>query len=154
MSVNAIDGTLEAANVKRRVRNISVYDSLVIRRDGGGEERLGKTMISNKVADALEPGMRGRFYTYASIDHKGMHGVRTADGKAAYDFPQNNEKIAIVVFVVNAIWLIGGILLDGGVRLFPLALIALSVVIYPLYRKTRIEAQRQFEADSSLKIPA
>jgi hypothetical protein len=152
MSVSAIVGTLEAANLKRRVRNISIYDSLVIRRDGGGEERLGKTIISNKVADLLQPGTRGRFYSYASIDHKGMHGVRTADGKAAYDFPQNNEKISIVVFVVNAIWLIGGVLLDGGVRLLPLALIALSAVIYPLYRKTRMEALRQFEADSSATI--
>lgn len=154
MSVTAIDGTLEAASLKRKVRNISIYDSIVIRRDGGGEERLGKTMVSNPVADLLEPGTRGRFYTYASIDHKGMHGVRTADGKAAYDFPQNNEKIAIFVFVVNAIWLIGGVLLDGGVRLFPLALTALAVVIYPLYRKTRMEALRQFEADASAKIGA
>ena len=154
MSVTAIDGTLEAANLKRKVRNVSIYNSLVIRRDGGGEERLGKTVVANPVAEALQPGTRGRFYTYSSIDHKGVHGVRTADGKAVYDFPQNNEKIAIFVFVVNAIWLIGGVLLDGRVRFFPLALIALALVIYPLYRKTRMEALRQFEADSSMKLPA
>ena len=54
MSVAAIDGTLEAANLKRRVRNISVYDSIVIRRGDGREERLGKTMVANPVADALQ----------------------------------------------------------------------------------------------------
>ena len=154
MSVAAIDGTLEAANLKRRVRNISVYDSLVIRRDGGGEERLGKTMVSNQVADSLEPGTRGRFYTYASIDHKGMHGVRTADGKAVYDFPQNNEKIMLVVLALNLVWLVGGILYDGRARYFPLALVVLAAVVYPLYRKTRLEARRQFDADSSATIPA
>jgi hypothetical protein len=154
MSVAAIDGTLEAANLKRKVRNMSIYDSIVIRRDGGGEERLGKTVVANAVADALQPGTRGRFYTYASIDHKGLHGVRTADGKAVYDFPQNNEKLMLVVLAVSVIWLVGGILLDGGVRFFPLALVLLAVIVYPLYRKTRLESRRQFDADSSVKLPA
>ncbi|HEY5721777.1 MAG TPA: hypothetical protein VIT45_05595 [Allosphingosinicella sp.] len=153
MSVAAIDGTLEAANLKRRVRNISVYDSITIRRDGGGEERLGKTIVSNPVADALEPGTRGRFYTYASIDHKGLHGVRTAD-KAVYDFPRNNEKLMLVVLAVNLVWLVGGILYDGRARYLPLALVVLAAVVYPLYRKTRVETQRQFEADASAAIPA
>jgi hypothetical protein len=152
MSVAAIDGTLEAASLKRKVRNISVYDSIVIRRDGGGEERLGKTIVGNPVADALQPGTRGRFYTYASIDHKGMHAVRTADGKAVYDFPQNNEKLMLVVLAVNLIWLVGGILLDGRARYFPLALVVLAAIVYPLYRKTRLECRRQFDADSS--VPA
>jgi hypothetical protein len=154
MSVAAIDGTLEAANLKRKVRNMSIYDSIVIRRDGGGEERLGKTVVANAVADALQPGTRGRFYTYASIDHKGMHGVRTGDGKAVYDFPQNNEKLMLVVLAVNAIWLVGGILLDGRARYFPLALVLLAVIVYPLYRKTRLESRRQFEADSARQLPA
>ena len=154
MSVAAINGTLEAANLKRKVRNISVYDSIVIRRDDGSEERLGKTMVSNPVADALQPGTRGRFYTYASIDHKGMHGVRAADGKSVFDFPKNNETIALIVLVVNLIWLIGGVLLDGQIRLFPLALTVFGGVIYPLYRNTRMQALRQFEADSAARIPA
>lgn len=154
MSVAAIDGTLEAANLKRKVRNISVYDSIVIRRDGGGEERLGKTMVANPVADALQPGTRGRFYTYASIDHKGMHGVRTADGKAVYDFPQNNEKLMLIVLAVNLLWLVGGILLDGRARYFPLALVALAAIVYPLYRKTRLESRRQFDADAAVSLPA
>ena len=153
MSVAAIDGTLEAANLKRRVRNISVYDSIVIRRADGREERLGKTMVSNPVADALRPGTRGRFYTYASIDHKGMHGVRTADGKAVYDFPQNNEKLMLIVLAVNVIWLAGGILLDGKARWFPLALVALAAIVYPLYRKTRLESRRQFDADAGHVAP-
>ena len=148
MSVAVIDGTLEAANLKRRVRNISVYDSIVIRRDGGGEERLGKTMVSNPVADMLQPGTRGRFYTYASIDHKGMHGVRTAD-KSVYDFPQNNEKLMLIVGAINLVWLVGGVLYDGRARLLPLALVALAAIVYPLYRKTRLETRRQFEADAS-----
>ena len=152
MSVAAIYGTLESANLKRKVRNISIYDSIVIRRDGGGEERLGKTIVSNTVAETLQPGTQGRFYTYASIDHKGVHGIRTADGRSVFDFPQNNEKIMLVVLALNAVWLIGGILYDGGARLFPLALVVFAGAIYPLYRKTRLEARRQFEADGSAKI--
>lgn len=148
MPVSTIDGTVESATLKRTVRNISVYDSISFRRDDGSEHRLGKSMVPNAVAEALKPGTKGRFYLYSSIDHKGVHGVRTADGKSAYGFAQNNERIMLVVLVLNALWLAGGVAVDGQIRLFPLALVVLAVVVYPLYRKTRMESLRQFEADS------
>src|SRR5688572_5101937 len=154
MPVSTIDGTLEAAALKRRVRNISVYDSITFRRNDGTEHRLGKSVVPNEVADALKPGTKGRFYLYSSIDHKGVHGVRSADGTAAYGYAQNNERLMLIVLVLNALWLIGGILLDGQVRLFPLALVVLAVVVYPLYRKTRIESRRQFDADTGYQPPA
>ena len=148
MSVSTIDGTVEAATLKRTVRNISVFESISIRRDDGSEHRLGKSMVPNAVAEALKPGTRGRFYLYSSIDHKGVHGVRTADGRSAYGFARNNERIMLVVLVLNALWLAGGFALDGRVRFIPLALVVLALVVYPLYRKVRVESRRQFEADA------
>ena len=148
MPVSTIDGTLEAAALKRRVRNISIYDSITFRRDDGSEHRLAKSVVPNEVADALKPGTRGRFYLYSSIDHKGVHGVRSAEGVSAYGYSQTNERLMLIVLVLNALWLVGGVFLDGQVRLFPLALVVLAVVVYPLYRKTRIESRRQFDADA------
>jgi hypothetical protein len=148
MAVSTVDGTIEAAALKRRARNISIYDSITFRRDGGSEHRLGKSVVPNEVADALKPGTKGRFYLYSSIDHKGVHGVRSADGTAVHGYSQTNERLMLIVFALNALWLVGGTLLDGQVRLFPLALVVLAVVVYPLYRKTRIESRRQFDADA------
>ena len=36
--------------------------------------------------------------------------------KAVYDFPQNNEKLMLIVLALNTIWLVGGIMLDGRAR--------------------------------------
>ena len=52
--------------------------------------------MSNNVADALKPGTRGRFYLYTAIDHRGIHGVRTADGREIYGFGKQNEIISLV----------------------------------------------------------
>src|SRR5688572_24486861 len=106
MPVSTIDGTLEAAALKRRVRNISIYDNLTFRRDDGSEHRLGKSVVPNEVADALKPGTKGRFYLYSSIDHKG---VRGAGGVSAYGYARNNERLMLIVLVLNALWLIGGL---------------------------------------------
>ena len=148
MPVSTIDGIVEAAALKRRVRNISIYDSIAFRLDDGSEHWLGKSIVPNTVADVLKPGTKGRFYLYSSIDHKGVHGVRSVGGVSAYGYAQNNERLMLIVLGLNALWLVGGVFLDGQVRLFPLALAVLAVVVYPLYRKTRIESRRQFDADA------
>ena len=148
MSVSMIDGTLEAANLKRRAKSASVYDSILFRRSDGGEARLGKTIVANPVADALKPGTRGRFYLYSAIDHKGMHGLRTADGVAIHEFPGSSERLMLIVLIINLVLLVGRLGLEGKVWFLPLALVVLAGIVYPLYRKTRIESLRQFDADS------
>lgn len=148
MSVAALDGTLEAANLKRRGKSASLFDSIVVRRSDGGEERLGKTIVANVVADALRPGTIGRFYHYSAIDHKGLHGLRTAEGVAIHEFPGSSERLMLVVLIINLILLVGRLLIDGKIWFLPLGLVVLAGVVYPLYRKTRMESRHQFEADS------
>lgn len=152
MSVSIIDGTLEAANLKRRARSASVYDSIQFRRPDGREERLGKTIVANPVADALKPGTRGRFYIYSAIDHRGMHGLRTADGVAIHEFPGSSERLMLIVLIINLVLLVGRFALEGKVWFLPLALVVLTGIVYPLYRKTRIESLRQFDADGGYSV--
>jgi hypothetical protein len=148
MTVSTIEGTLEAANLKRRAKSVSVYDSILFRRADGSERRLGKTMVANAVADALQPGARGRFYLYSAIDHKGLHGLRTAAGAAIHEFPGSNERLMLVVLVINLVLLIGRFLVEGMVWFLPLGLVVMAGILYPLYRKTRTESRRQFDSDS------
>ena len=154
MSVSTIDGTLETANLKRRTRIHSVYDSIVIRRDDGGEERLAKAVVGNRIADALRPGTHGRFYLYKSIDYKGVHGIRAAGDVAVQDYPANNERLMLMVLVMSIIMVVGRVILQDVVWLLPLGLIVLAAITYPLYRKTRIEARQQFDRDSAYAAPA
>jgi len=148
MSVSIIDGTLEAAKLKRKGKSASLFDSISIRRAGGGEERLGKTIVANTVADAMQPGTRGRFYLYSAIDHKGLHGLRTADGVAIHEFPGSSERVMLIVLIINVVLLIGRFAIEGAIWFLPLGLVVLAGIVYPLYRKTRIESRRQFDGDS------
>ena len=53
----------------------------MFRLDDGSTKTWAKAVVMNNVADLLKPGTRGRFYLYTAIDHRGVHGVRTDDGR-------------------------------------------------------------------------
>jgi len=157
MAVRTIDGTLEEVELKNRRKLGSVYSRLLFRLPDGRSERVGKSVVWNNVADHLKPGKSGRFYLYGAIDHRGIHGVRTADGAEAFGFGKQNEIVAIAVLVMagltfylnmndprvtvfdDLIWIITLILLIGAGPMF-LA-----------YRHTRVQAERQFREDSGYR---
>ena len=107
MAVRTIDGTIEEVELKNRRKLGSVYSRVVFRLPDGRREEVGKSVVWNNVADHLKPGTKGRFYLYSAIDHRGIHGVRTADGAEAYGFGKQNEIVSIVVLVMAALtfWL-------------------------------------------------
>jgi hypothetical protein len=154
MGVSTLDGTLEAANLKHEGRGVSFFDSIRIRRSDGGVEDLGKTAVAPNLAELLKPGAAGRFYFYSSIDHKGLHGLRLADGASAYGFPPNNERIMLMMMVVMVAWLATGLLQDGSVRIIPVTLFAFGAIVFTLFRKTRMESRRQFDGDASFAAAA
>jgi hypothetical protein len=147
MSVSIVDGTLEAVELRRKARHLSVFNLLLIRRVDGSEQRVSKAVVAAKVAEALKPGASGRFYLYRSIDQKGVHGVRLADGTSLFDYPKLNERLMLMVLIVNCILLVGRLALEGRIWLFALALIVFAAIVYPLYRRTHMEARDQFDAD-------
>ena len=147
MAVSIVDGTLESFELKRKAPAVSIYRDLVIRHGDGGETRLRKSVSAAKVAEQLELGAKGRFYLYESIDNKGIHGVRLENGATVHAFPVMNERVMLLVLVINCVLLIGRILIEGVLWYLPLALIVLAAIVYPLYRKTHLEAREQFQRD-------
>lgn len=154
MGVSVIDGTIEQVVLRRRRKLASVYDRVVFRLDDGSAKTWGKSVVWNSVADHLKPGLKGRFYLYTAIDHRGIHGIRTMDGREVYGFGKTNEIISIVIFVTMALTTFLSVTALGRVQYLSLILLLLSIPMYILYRGTRVQAERQFEADAGFRPAA
>lgn len=154
MAVTIIDGTIEEVELKRRRKLASVYSRILFRLADGSTKTWGKSVVWNEVADRLKPGTKGRFYLYTAIDHRGVHGVRTAAGEEVYGFGKVNEYVSIGVFVVSALTVTLTLAAFGRAQLLATILLVLSIPMYLLYRNTRVQAERQFQADAGYRPPA
>lgn len=148
MGVSTIDGTLEEAVLKRVRRNIRIYERLTFRLRDGSSKSVAKAVVDTPVAEKLLPGTSGRFYLYTAIDHRGVHGVRDDAGRSVFGFPKNNEKIMLVMIPLLTLWVGAALIFFGGIPILPTIILVLSVPFFFLYRNTRLQAQRQFDADS------
>jgi hypothetical protein len=148
MPIEVIDGTIEAAIVKRSTASLALYDHIVIRTAEGSERRLEKVAVAPAVAEALKPGTHGRFYGYKAIDHRGLFAMRTRDGRAAFAIPSGNERIMLVASIVGAVGFVVLLLLGKGIGLLALALAVLGGIGYFKYRSTRIEGRARYDADT------
>jgi hypothetical protein len=153
MAVSIIDGTIEEVELKRRRKLGSVYSRIMFRLPDGTTKTWGKSVVWNEVADRLKPGTKGRFYLYTAIDHRGIHGVRTADGGEVYGFGKVNEYASIGVLVLSALTVAFSIMAFQDAPLLATILLVLSVPMYLLYRNTRVQAERQFRADAGYRPP-
>jgi hypothetical protein len=154
MGVSTIDGTLEEAVLKKVRRNLRVYDRLTFRLADGDTRSVAKAIVDAPVAERLLPGTSGRFYLYTAIDHRGLHGLRDAEGHSVCSYPTNNEKALLVVMPILLLWIVVAIVLQGGIPILGGLVLLISVPFYFLYRSTRMEARRQFEADEAWSPPA
>jgi hypothetical protein len=147
MTIEVIDGTIEAAVVKSSSPTVALYDHIVIR-TAGSERRLEKVAVAPDVAAALQPGTDGRFYGYKAIDHRGLFAMRTRDGRSAFAIPSGNERIMLVAAIAGAVGFVVLLLLGKGIGLLALALAVLGGIGYFKYRSTRIEGRARYDADS------
>lgn len=151
LSTSIIDGTIEEVELKQRRKLASVYSRILFRLPDGSTKTWGKSVVANNVADRLKPGTKGRFYLYSAIDHRGVHGVRTADGAETFGFGRVNEYASIGIFVVSALTVALTLAVFGAPQLLATILLVLSVPMYLLYRGTRVQAERQFAADAGYR---
>lgn len=149
MGVSSVDGVLEEAVPGRRAAGLQIFKKLVFRLDGGGTKTVAKAVVHSDLVEHMQPGLRGRFYLFTAIDHRGLHGFRTADGMEMHRFPKNNERIAYVLLIVCAIWVSLALVLFGGVPILPTILLIIGIPLTILTRKTRIESEQQFAADNA-----
>ncbi len=148
MAIEIIDGTVEAAVLKRSYAKVSMYDSITIRTAAGEERRLEKVAMAPDVAAMLQPGTDGRFYGYKAIDHRGLFAIRTRDGRSAYGLANGNERTMLMTTIIGWVSFVFFILVGKGIGLLALALGVLGGIGYFRYRKTRIEGRARYDADA------
>lgn len=154
MSVSIIDGHVEAADLKRARGGTSVFRSLTFQPDSGETRTIKNAVVMDNVAAELTPGARGRFYLYATFDLKGVHGVRTVDGRALFAYPGgNNRKIFLTAAIVAAVWIVIMVATRGAVPLLAVAGLILGVVGYIFMGKGARETKAQFDGDSGYSPP-
>lgn len=151
MPTSIIDGSVETADLRRAKGGATIFRSLTFQQADGGTRTIRNAVVKDNVAAELVPGARGRFYLYNAFDLKGVHGVRTADGRDIYGFAGNNQKIFLILGIFNLAWVIFTIAVRGGVPLLGAALLILSVVGYIFMSKGQREAQAQFDGDAGYR---
>jgi len=153
MGVSVIDGTLEAAALKRVRGKTRVYQSLTFKLRDGSSKSIAKAIAHEDVCALLEPGNSGRFYLYTAVDHRGIHGVRDDKGRSVFAYSKVNETAMLVTAGIGILMLFAFLAMDR-ISIWPILCIVIGVPFYFLYRQTRAEATRQYESDSGPPVAA
>jgi hypothetical protein len=153
MAQSRIDGTVEEAVIRRRRSQGSFYDSIKFRLDDGSTKTWTKAHVMNNVGDLLTPGTRGRFYLFTAIDHRGVSGVRTDDGREAFGVAKLNELVGMWLVIINILLTILYITVLNGISVLALILIVLGVPMFFLYRQNRLDAEKAFRDDAGYRPP-
>ena len=148
MSTSIIDGTVEEIVPGRHRGKVTMLKSIRFQLDDGSSRTVTKSVVTQDIAAELKPGARGRFYLFNAFDLRGVHGVRTPDGRAVYAFPASNRKLFLILGIVNLLWIAFKISVDGEIPLLGLGLLVLAAVGWVLMGKGEKEAQQQFAADA------
>jgi hypothetical protein len=150
MGVSTIDGTIESIVAGRQTKKVSVFKSIVFRKQDGSSRTVEKAVVSGDVAAQIAPGNSGRFYLFTGFDMKGVHAVRKADGTAVYAFPGKGNAIIFMILVpINLAWIALRIIDKGDVPLLGVGLVILGAVGWYLMSKTGQETRAQFDADAA-----
>jgi hypothetical protein len=154
MATSRIDGTVEEAVLKRRRAKASFYERVTFRLDDGSTKTWTRAHVANEVGDLLAPGTHGRFYTFTAIDHRGISGVRTDDGREAFGVNRVNEYAGLGIFVSMTLLTAINIAVLEKVSIISLVLAILGLPMYFLYRQNRLDAEKAFRADAGYRPAA
>lgn len=154
MAASTIDGTVEEAVLKRRRSQGSFYELIKFRLDDGSTRTWAKAHVMNNVGNLLVPGTRGRFYLFTAIDHRGVSGVRTEDGREAFGVARLNEQVGLWLVIINIALTVLYITVLDGISILALILIVLGVPMFFLYRQNRLDAEKAFKADAGFRPAA
>ncbi|MBA3941373.1 MAG: hypothetical protein C0520_09210 [Sphingopyxis sp.] len=155
MTTSIIDGRVEAAELRRAKGGLTIFRSITFQPDTGPTRTIKNAVVKDNVASELVPGAAGRFYLYNAFDLKGVHGVRTRDGRSIYGFAANNKKLFLILGILNVAWIALRVFaIDGQVPLLAILLLILAVVGFIFMGKGENEAKAQFEGDAAYTPPA
>jgi hypothetical protein len=154
VATSVIDGVVEEAAIKRRRSQGSFYERIRFRLDDGSTRTWVKAHVMNNVGDLLVPGTRGRFYLFTAIDHRGVSGVRAADGREAFGVARLNELVGLWIVIVNLLLTVLYVVFMDSISVLALILIVLGVPMFFLYRQNRLEAEKAYNADAGFRLVA
>ena len=154
MATSTIDGTIEEAVIRRRRSQGSFYDLIKFRLDDGSTKTWTKAHVMNNVGDLLVPGTRGRFYLFTAIDHRGVSGVRTDDGREVFGVATMNERVGIGIAISMTLLTILYVTVLQKISIVSLVLAVLGVPMFFLYRQNRLDAEKAFRDDAGYRAPA
>lgn len=154
MGISTIDGTIEVADLRRKAVKVSIFRKLVFHLADGSTKTVANAHVHNDVAIHLTPGASGRFYLFNSMDHRGLCGLRTADGRSIIAYPKNNEVIGIVLLVVGILWVGSTMLFAGGIPILGSIVLIIAVLVTVVNGNLRRQAERHFAADAAPVPPA
>jgi hypothetical protein len=154
MATSTIDGTVEEAVLRRRRAKASFYDSVKFRLEDGSTKTWTKAHVGNEVSNLLVPGIRGRFYLFTAIDHRGISGVRTDDGREAFGVNRINEYAGLGIFISMTLLCILQVAVLDKISMISLVLAVLGLPMFLLYRQTRVDAEKAFRADAGYRPSA
>ena len=153
MGVSTVDGELIEAIPGRRAAKVRIFKQIVFRLADGSTKTIAKPNVHADLASHLQPGLRGRFYLFTSIDHRGLHGFRDEHGRAMFHFPRNNEIAMLVCVLLCGLWCGFTIWKFGDAPILPTLIFILGVPAFFLFRNTRKQAARQYREDTSFAPP-
>ena len=154
MATSMIDGIVEEAVLKRRRAKASFYERIKFRLDDGSTKTWTRAHVGNEVGDLLIPGTRGRFYTFTAIDHRGISGVRTDDGREAFAVNRINENAGLGIFISMSLLTVLYIAVLEKISIWALVLAVLGLPMFFLYRQNRLDAEKAFQADAGYRPAA
>lgn len=148
MTIAAIDGTIVSAELRRSAMKVRIYKSIVFRLASGETKTLEKPIVHSELAPYLEPGTTGRFYTFTSIDHRGVFGVR-ANGQSRMHFPKNNEVIGMWLALIGSAFIALMIAVTGDASLLLVISVVLGFFLWLYNASNRRKAEQYFASDNS-----
>jgi hypothetical protein len=148
MPNSIVDGVIEDAVPGRRRGGFTVFKSIRFRLDDGSSSDVKKAIVKQPLADEIVAGARGRFYLFEAFDVRGVHGLRTPEGKSLYAFPTSNQTLFLIIGIINLFWIAFTLVVRNGVPLLGVALLVLAVVGWYYMNKGKVAAQRQFDGDT------
>jgi len=151
MAVSTIDGTVKEAVLKRTKRGLHQYERVVFELADGSSKTWANAVVHESVAAHLQPGARGRFYLYSTLDHRGIHGVRTADGASIHHFSSQYETFAMSILILFLALGLLSVLVGARQQVVGIIILLLAAPLYLHYRSTRLQTQAQFDADGEYR---
>ena len=151
MAVSTIDGTVKEAVLKRSRRGLNQYERVVFELADGTSKTWANAVVHESVAAQLQPGTRGRFYLYTTLDHRGIHGVRTADGASLYHFTSQYETFTMLISILFLSLILLSFLVGATQQVLSFVLLLLAAPMYFHYRGARLAANAQFDADGDYR---